>query len=312
MPAKPINRAMSAREWAMLVMLAILFGSSFFFTAVALRELPPMTIVFLRIALAAAFLLAIMAVTRDALPRGVATWRAFCLMAIVNNVIPFVLLVWGQTRIASSVASILIATTPIFTSILAHFTTRDEKLTPLRAVGVAFGVCGVAVMLGTSALTALGGSFAGELAVLGAAVAYAVSSIYARRFNALGVAPLPAAAGLLSVSAMMILPIALIIDRPWALAWPGGDVVLAVLGFGILSTGLGYILYFRIVATAGATNLMLVTILMPVTAVMLGVAVLGERLEIRHVAGMALIALGLVAIDGRLLRRRTAAALPAE
>jgi drug/metabolite transporter (DMT)-like permease len=313
MPPPQINRSMNAREWTMLLGLALLFGSSFFFAAVALRGLPPLTIVLLRVALAALALSMTMAIMRIALPRDVAAWRAFLLMAIVNNVIPFTLLVWGQTRIASGVASILIATTPIFTSILAHFATSDEKLTALRGFGVAFGICGVAVMIGGASLAYLGGSLLGELAVLGAAVAYACSSVFARRFNAMGVAPLASATGLLIASTVLMLPIALITEQPWTLGWPGYDVILGVIAFALLSTALAYILYFRIVATAGATNLMLVTFLMPVVAISIGVIVLHETLELRHLAGMALIAVGLIAIDGRLLRAlRKPAVQPAE
>ena len=203
-----INRSMNAREWTMLLMLALLFGSSFFFAAVSLRELPPMTIVWLRVVLAALTLIAVMTVMRLPLPRDLSAPGArFFMMAIVNNVIPFTLLVWGQTRVASGVASILIATTPIFTSIFAHVVTHDEKLTVLRAIGVAFGIAGVAVMIGGASLAELSGSLVGELAVLGAAVAYACSSIFARRFNAMGVPPLASATGLLIASTVLCLPI---------------------------------------------------------------------------------------------------------
>ena len=298
----PINRSMNAREWAMLLMLAVLWGGSFFFTAVALRELPTMTIVLLRVLLAALMLYAVIAMMGIKLPRERTAWFAFAQMALLNNVIPFTLLVWGQTRVASSAASILLATTPIFTSIMAHYFTADEKMTSTRAAGVAFGVFGVFVMLGSASLSSLGGSFVGELSILASAFSYAASSVYARRFNKLGIAPLATSTGLLTCSTFMLFPIALIADRPWHLPWPSLEVVLAVVGFALLSTALAYILYFRIVATAGATNLMLVTFLMPVTAILLGVMVLHETLEPRHIAGMALIAIGLLAIDGRLLR----------
>ncbi|MGZ5829033.1 MAG: DMT family transporter [Xanthobacteraceae bacterium] len=308
-----INRSMNAREWTMLLMLALLFGSSFFFAAVSLRELPPMTIVWLRVSLAALLLIAVMAAMRLPLPRDLTTWRTFFMMAVVNNVIPFTLLVWGQTRVASGVASIMIATTPIFTSIFAHVVTHDEKLTVLRAIGVGFGIAGVVVMIGGASLTEFSGSLAGELAVLGTAIAYACSSIFARRFNAMGVPPLTSATGLLIAASILCLPLALVADWPINFAWPSRDVVLAVLGFGVLSTGLAYILYFKIVATAGATNLMLVTFLMPVVAISMGVLLLHETLELRHIAGMALIAVGLVTIDGRLLRAlRKPAVSPAE
>jgi drug/metabolite transporter (DMT)-like permease len=293
---------MNAREWAMLLTLAVLWGGSFFFAAVALRELPTMTIVLLRVLLAALALFGVITMMGIRLPRDRAAWSAFAQMSILNNVVPFTLLVWGQTRVASGAASILLATTPIFTTVMAHYFTTDEKITAARGIGVGFGVLGVAVMLGTASLSTFGGSFVGELAIVGAAVAYAASSVFARRFNRLGIAPLATATGLLTCSTVMLFPIALIVDRPWTLPWPGMDVILAVIGFALVATALAYILYFRIVATAGATNLMLVTFLMPVTAILLGVGVLHETLEPRHIAGMALITVGLVAIDGRLLR----------
>jgi drug/metabolite transporter (DMT)-like permease len=301
MTIQQVNRPMNAREWGMLLLLALLWGCSFFFAAVALKELPTLTIVVLRVALAAATLCVILAVMRMPVPTDARAWWSFFQMAIINNVIPFSLLVWGQTRIASGVASILIATTPFFASVLAHFATNDEKLTVNRAIGVAFGVIGVAILLGGSTLT-LSGDFLGELAVIGAAIAYACSSVFARRFSAMGIEPLASATGLMTVSTIILLPVALIAEQPWTLAVPSAGVVVAVIGFALPSTAFAYLLYFRIVATAGATNLMLVTFLMPVTAILLGVALLGERLEPRHIAGMALIALGLAAIDGRAWR----------
>jgi drug/metabolite transporter (DMT)-like permease len=302
MTIQQVNRPMNAREWGMLLLLALLWGCSFFFAAVALRELPTLTIVVLRVALAAATLYVILAILRQRTPTGGRAWWSFFQMAIVNNVIPFSLLVWGQTRIASGVASILIATTPFFASVLAHFATNDEKLTVNRAIGVAFGVIGVAILLGGSATMTLSGDFLGELAVIGAAIAYACSSVFARRFSTMGIDPLASATGLMTVSTIILLPVALIVEQPWTLALPSMGIVLAVIGFALPSTAFAYLLYFRIVATAGATNLMLVTFLMPVTAILLGVLLLGERLEPRHVAGMALIALGLAAIDGRAWR----------
>ncbi len=191
-------------------------------------------------------------------------------MALLNNVIPFTLLVWGQTRVASGAASIILATTPIFTTILAHYFTTDEKMTTARAVGVGFGVFGVFVMLGTASLASLGGNFIGELAIVASAFAYGASSVFARRFTTLGIPPLAVSAGLLSCSTVMLFPILLVVDRPWTLPWlslRGGPLRPRLRA--ILATALAYILYFRIVATAGATNLMLVTFLMPVTAILL-------------------------------------------
>lgn len=314
MPVSPINRTMNAREWGYLLLLALIWGCTFFFVALALRGFPALTLVLVRVAIAAAILLVVIAIAGIPLPREPRAWIAFAQMSILNNVIPFTLINWGQTRIASGVASILIATTPLFTSVVAHFATSDEKMTPQRVVGVAVGFVGVAIMIGGSFWGALGNDLAGELALLGAAVAYALSSVFARRFNVMGVAPLASATGLLTASTFLMLPLVLIFDQPWMLPAPGLDAVLAVLGLAVLGTAVGYMIYFRLAATAGATNLMLVTFLMPVTAILLGVAVLSEQLEQRHIVGMALIAFGLAAIDGRIWRwlRRAQAIAPAE
>jgi drug/metabolite transporter (DMT)-like permease len=233
-------------------------------------------------------------------------------MGIINNVIPFTLLTWGQIYVASGVASILNATTPIFTALIAHVATADEKLTANRTAGIVLGLVGVAVMVGGSALGEMTHHLAGELAILAAAVSYGFSSVFARRFSALGVSPLASATGLLTASSALLLPAMLIVDQPWLRAMPSLPVVGAVLASAVVATTIAYLLYFRIVATAGATNLMLVTFLMPVTAITLGIVALGEELAWRHIAGMALITLGLAAIDGRLLRKMQRTSLKPE
>ncbi|HEX7006646.1 MAG TPA: DMT family transporter, partial [Alphaproteobacteria bacterium] len=199
------------------------------------------------------------------------------------------------------------ATTPLFVVVVAHFLTRDEKVTAGKAAGVAIGFAGVVVMIGGSALGALGSDVVAQLACVGAALSFAFGGIYGRRFGVLGIPPLAAATGQLTASSAVLIPIMLVLERPWALAMPSDGTIAAVVALALLATALGYLLYFRILATAGATNLLLVTFLIPVTAIMLGVTLLDESLEPRHLAGMALIAIGLAAIDGRLipaLRRR--------
>jgi len=313
MSPSPINRSMNAREWSMLLLLAGIWGCSFYFVAVALWELPPLTIVALRVLIAALALHVVIRLMGIHLPMTRRAWTSFAIMAVINNVIPFTLLTWGQVYVASGVASILNATTPIFTVLIAHVATTDEKLTVNRAIGTGLGLIGVIVLIGGTALGQMSLHLAGELAILGAAVAYGSSSVFARRFSAIGVPPLASAAGLLTVSSAMMVPAMLVVDQPWLRPIPGLAVVLAVLGSALIATAVAYLLYFRIVATAGATNLMLVTFLMPVTAISLGVLVLGEDIAVRHIAGMALIACGLAFIDGRLLRRlRRAPLKPAE
>ena len=300
-----INRTMGATEWALLIVLSVLWGGSFFFAEVALVELRPFTVVLCRVGFAALVLVAVVYATGQRLPRRGGLWGAFFVMGALNNLIPFTLIVWGQTHIASGLASILNAATPLFTVVLAHLLTHDEKMTPNRLAGVVLGLAGVAVLIGPEVLGGLGFHLVAQLAVLGAALSYAFAGIFGRRFR--GEPPLVVAAGQVTATTVMILPIALFADRLWAVPLPGATTWAAIAGLAVLSTALAYVIFFRILATAGATNLLLVTLLIPVSAILLGTAILGERLAFGHFAGMALIGLGLAAIDGRplkALRRR--------
>ncbi len=294
--------AMGGREWAMLLALAALWGGSFFFNAVAVRELPSFTLVWLRVAVAAATLLLALRLFGLPMPTGTRVWAAFFGMGLLNNALPFVLIVWGQHRIASGLASILNATTPLFTVLVAHLLTPDERVTPLKGAGVVVGFAGAAVMIGPDGVGGLGAGFLAQLACLAGALSYAFAGIFGRRFRRMGVAPLATATGQVCASTVLLLPVMLLVDHPWTLLTPDAATWGAVLGVGLLSTALAYVLYFRILAAAGATNLMLVTFLIPVSAVLLGALVLGEALLPRHFAGMALIGVGLACIDGRLPR----------
>ena len=293
---------MGGREWAMLLALAVLWGGSFFFNGVAVRELPSFTLVWLRVAVAAATLLLALRLLGQRMPTAGRVWAAFFGMGLLNNVVPFVLIVWGQHHIASGLASILNATTPLFGVLVAHVLTSDEKLTPLKLAGVAVGFAGAMFMVGPDALGGLGTGVTAQLACLAGALTYAFAGIFGRRFKRMGVLPLATAAGQVCASTALLLPLMLLVDRPWTLAAPHAATWGAVLGVGLLSTALAYVLYFRILAAAGATNLLLVTFLIPVSAILLGVPLLGETLLLRHFGGMALIGMGLACIDGRLPR----------
>lgn len=293
---------MSTRVWVWLLSLSVLWGGSFFFAKVALAELQPLTVVFCRVCFAALALNIVLAVSGRPLFRAGAPWRSFVAMGLLNNLLPFGLIFWGQTQIASGLASILNATTPLFTLVVAHFTTQDERISGSKLVALLVGLCGVAVLVGPS-LPASGQSTAGQFACLGAALSYAFAGIYGRRFRSMAVAPLDAAAGQVTASTMLILPIMLMVDRPWAMAAFPSDIAWAALGgLALLSTALAYVLYFRILAEAGPTNLLLVTFLIPVTAILLGALFLDERLLPRQFAGMLLIGLALALLDGRILR----------
>lgn len=308
-----VNTTMSAREWLMLLALSLLWGGSFFFNGIAVRELPVFTVVVARVALAAVILMTVMRIWRIPWPADRQVWIAFLGMGLLNNVIPFSLIVWGQSHIASGLASILNATTPLFTVLAAHMLTHDEKLTGGRLFGVVIGLVGVAAMVGGQALPFLGVDVLAQLACLAGAVSYALATIYGRRFRAMGVAPLATATGQVTASSLILLPVMLIVEQPWTLPMPSPAAILALIGVAGLSTALAYILYFRILAQAGSINLALVTFLIPVSAILLGVTFLGESLLPRHFFGMAMIGIGLAAVDGRIwagLRSNFAAVRP--
>jgi drug/metabolite transporter (DMT)-like permease len=295
-----VNKVMGPLEWCLLIILSILWGGSFFFSKVALAELPPLTLVFGRVCVAAVALNLTVYATGNRMPRSLKTWSSLFVMGALNNLIPFSLIFWGQTQIASGLASILNSTTPLFTVVLAHLFTRDERMTTNRLSGVLLGLLGIAVMIGPDALHGLGANVLAQIAVLGAAISYGFAGNFGRRFK--GLPPLVTAAGQVTATSVMMLPIMLVADRPWTLPLPSVGTCGAVVALALLSTALAYVIYFRILAVAGATNLLLVTFLIPVSALLLGTSILGERFDPRHFGGMALIALGLAAIDGRPLR----------
>jgi len=295
-----INRVMGFKEWGLIIILSILWGGSFFFVGVAVKEVPPLTIVFCRVGLASIILLGIVYLKGDKMPASPSLWGGFIIMGALNNLIPFSLIVWGQTHIESGLASILNATTPIFSVVLAHLLTREERLTTNRVSGVLIGWIGVTVLIGIESLKGFGIEVIGQIAVLGAACSYACAAIYGRRFKDLS--PLVVATGMLCSSTIMMTPLALIVDQPWNLS-PSVMTLMALFGLAAISTSLAYIIYFRVLATSGPTNILLVTFLIPLSAILLGVTVLGERLGWNAFVGMGMIFIGLIAIDGRLIKR---------
>lgn len=294
----------------MLLVLSLLWGGSFFFIGIAVKELPTFTIMMLRVAIAAFTLNLVARFMGQSLPRDPRIWLAFLGMGLFNNVIPQTLIVWGQTQIPSGLASILNATTPLFGVLVAHAFTSDEKMTANKLAGVTVGFMGVAIMIGPAALNGLGSHVWAQLAVLLASVFYAISGVFGRRFKRMGVQPMMTATGQLTASTLMLTPLALLVDHSWTLASPSLVTWAAIAGLALLSTALAYLLFFRILASSGATNIMLVTFLIPISAVFLGSLFLGEQLEVKHFIGMACIAAGLAAIDGRLLRLFTRRGTP--
>jgi drug/metabolite transporter (DMT)-like permease len=294
-----INITMGLTEWLFIILLSVLWGAAFFMGKVAVTEIPPFTIVFGRTILGAAILNGVVIASGQRLPRQASLWGAFLVVGLLNNIIPFSLIYWGQIRIGSGLASILNATTPLWTVVLAHFLTRDEKMTVSRLGGVLFGLVGVVVLIGPAALFGLGLNVIAQLVVLGGSLSFAIAGIYGRRFQ--NEPPLITATGALTCSAIIAMLMSLVIDRPWRFLPYEPATVWSIVGMGVLSTALAYAIYYRVLATVGATNLLLSTFLIPVSAALLGMAFLDERLDPRHFIGMALIGVGLAAIDGRLL-----------
>jgi drug/metabolite transporter (DMT)-like permease len=288
-----------ARDGSLLAVLSVLWGGSFFFNGLALKELPPLTLVLLRVALGALFLLPLVRAYRIEFPVGIASWKPFFAVAFFNNVLPFSLIVMGQTFIASGLASVLNATTPLFT-VVVMAVAGEERLFARRVAGVIAGLIGVIILRGGVGLDAAGQGV-GVLLCLAAAASYGVAALLARRQLANSPPLATATFQLLSSSAMMIF-VAGFFDRPWTLPMPGITTWLAVLGLAALSTALAYIVFFQILRRSGATNVMLVTLLIPVTAILLGYLVLGERISLREIAGALVIGSALLVIDGRVLK----------
>ncbi len=297
-----IKTSMGTREWAMLITLSVLWGGSFFFVGVAVTDLPPLTIVTLRVGLAAITLWCIALVMGLRPPKSLEVWAAFLGMGLLNNVIPFALIVWGQTQIASGLASILNAATPIFTVVVASMLLPDERATPLKIVGVMVGFAGVVMMIDLPAIDGDNNISLAQVAIIAATLSYAFAGVYGRRFKAMAVNPIITAAGQVTASALVLAPITLAVGGPLDIAEINTGTWGSIVGLAVLSTAVAYVLYFKILESAGATNLLLVTLLIPVSAILLGSLFLNETLEAVHFMGMVLIALGLSAIDGRLWR----------
>ena len=299
--ATMIRLQMNRSDWLVLVALALIWGSAFFFIGVAVRHVQPLTYVCLRLTIAAAGMWLYVKVKGGdiGLPREV--WGSMVVLALLNNALPFTLFGWGQTHIASGLASILNATTPIWGVVVAHFLTHDERMSPRKIAGVILGFGGVAMMIGPSLLSNLGSSALAQLACVTAALLYALAAVWARRFRRMGVSPLSVTTGQLTAGALIMLPISLIVDRPWTHSFPPLSALAAITALALLCSAFAYVLYFRLIDHAGATNALLVTLLVPPVAILLGALFLNETLAPQDFFGLGLIALGLAAIDGRLL-----------
>jgi drug/metabolite transporter (DMT)-like permease len=291
---------MHLADWGLLIILSVLWGGSFLFIGIAVKELTPLVIVFARVALAAAALLPLHLLTLGPLPRGRAVWFGLAGMSLLNNVVPFTLIVTGQTMIASGLASVINATAPLFGAVFLAMA-GDEALSLRKLAGLVTGLAGVAVLKGAD-FSLAGGQTAGMLLCLAAAACYGLSSLWVKR-RLKGVAPLSLATGQLLLSAVIMTGLAFGFDQPGRLLAASGETWAALLGLALLATALAYILFFRIVARSGAANVLLVTMLIPVSAILFGHFILGEVLSARELVGALVIGLALVIFDGRLLSR---------
>ncbi len=291
---------MGWHEWLMLCLCAMLWGSAYVFNAIAIKELPHLTITLARLVIASVFLQIVLRLSGLSLPRGWSTWAAFFMMTLLSNIVPYLLVLRGQMGTTSGLAAVLTATTPLFTILLAHVFTHDERLSANKFLGVLVGIAGVAVVVGFDAWSGASASFIAKSALVGASLLYAIGSIYAKRFS--GMPPLVIATSIMTTGAIVSLPLSLYFDRPWTLPVPSVQAWVAVLCTGIFGSALAAISYFRLFTVAGATNAMLVTLLLPITPIIGGALYLGERLAPREIAGGAVIMLALIIIDGRVLR----------
>jgi drug/metabolite transporter (DMT)-like permease len=300
-PTSMIRTVMDKSDWGILLTLAAIWGGAFVFIGIAVHHVTPLTYVWLRLTIAAAAMWLFLKVRGESLGLPRQVWGSIVLLALLNNAVPFTLFGWGQTHIASGLASILNATTPIWGVIVAHVMTQDERMTPRKIAGVLLGFGGVATMIGPSLLANIGTDAVAQLACVTASLSYALAAVWARRFKRMGLKPMAVTTGQLTAGAFMMLPLAMIVDRPWTHALPPLSAWGAIVALALMCTAFGYVLYFRLIDSAGATNALLVTLLVPPVAIFLGATLLGETLAPQDFIGLGLIALGLAAIDGRLL-----------
>jgi drug/metabolite transporter (DMT)-like permease len=282
----------------MLLLLAAVWGGSFYFGAVALREVPPLTITLHRVVWAVPILAVFVFLNGSAFPRSLSVWGAYLVMGALNNAIPFSLIFWGQTQIESGLASILNGTTGMFAAVVAGLLLVDEPLTAKKIVGALLGIGGVACIMGPSALTDFNPTKLAQLAILGATLSYALAGVWGKTALT-GQTPLMNALGMLVGSTVLMVPIVLVFDGPPNLEL-SASVWGALLGMATLSTAIAYVLYFTILVRAGTANLLLVTLLIPPFAIGLGFLFLGEKMGPNAWIGFAIIVLGFAVTDGRL------------
>ncbi|WP_420642796.1 DMT family transporter [Candidatus Leptofilum sp.] len=290
---------MKLKNFLLLILLAALWGPSFLFIKVAVAEIPPITLVLGRVGIAAVLLTLLLLFQGKAFPKSNTIWRHLAVVAAVQNAIPFVLFSWGEQYIDSALASILNGTTPIFTIVIAHFFAADDRLTPTKLIGVLIGFGGLMLLISPSFVDGLQASTLGLLGVALAAVLYGVAIVYTRN-NLRGLPPLVAPAGQMILASLYLLPLSLLIERPYNIPTLSLPVIGSLLALGVLGTAAAFIVYYRLLETAPASYVSMTTYIIPIFGVILGVLVLDEQLTWHAYAGFGLILLGVMIVNGLL------------
>lgn len=281
-------------EFALLALLALLWGSSYLFLKVAVAEIPPITLIAMRVAGAAAFLLVVMHMRNERLPRDAGTWRMLYLQAIFNGIGSWTVLAWGQQYVDASLASVLNSTSPIFVFLFTALVTRHEPLGGRRLFGALVGFAGVVLIVGLDALRGLGTQVAGQLACLLGAALYACAAIYGKRFS--HIPPVATATGTMICATATLVPLAFVVERPWAMH-PSTVALAAMAVLSVLCTGVALLLYFRLVRTIGSMGVASQSYLRAGVGVILGVVLLGETIALPAAIGIAAAIIGVALIN---------------
>lgn len=300
MSVQTAQKTMSTSAWLILLLLAALWGGSFIFSKVAVSQVTPLTLVLARVLLAAITLHIVCLFTGVRLPTTMKAWTAYIVMGLLNNVIAFSLIFWGQQSIEASLSAILTGATPFFTVLIAGLVLADERFSKEKVIGLIIGFAGVVLVIGPRHMLGLGEHLLAELAIVGAALAYGFSGVWGRRFA--GENPLATATGQLTAASVMMIPIAFYFERPLELGPLSTPVIISVLALAIVSTAIAYLLFFKVLKMAGATNTSLVTMLVPVFTMLIAVPTLGERVDALKLLGLIVIGIGLAVLDGRILK----------
>lgn len=304
----PVSLRMGATEYGLIALQSMLWGSAFFFIAVARDALPPMTMSALRLVPACAILLLVVTYFRERLPATLEAWGYVAVFCLFNNVIPFIIIIYAQRFVTGGTAAIFNSTAPLFAIFLAAYFIADERLSWRRVIGILIGIAGVAILVGGGGGSDANGVLA-RIGLVAAASCYAIGNVLARLFLR-GHSPFSLACAQMLASLVIATALAVVFERPWTLPAPSANGLMAIMAMGTFGSALASMCHFNVLKRAGATNAMLVTIILPLTPIILGALFLGERLSVREIVGAGVIAAALVSIDGRVfdwLRRRLAA-----